>query len=147
MADIELIRAPFSQSLVAEIHGLVEKVFGSGVDGGSGWRFRNMPDFTLIEARAGEQLVGFKIGYAHTPTRYYSWLGGVDLAYRRQGIARELMDRQHDCLAASGYKTVETGARQDNFAMAELNLASGFRVVGIRFKEGVPDITYEKRLA
>jgi hypothetical protein len=57
------------------------------------------------------------------------------------------MERQHEWVAASGYKTVDTGARQGNFAMAELNLVSGFRVVGIRFKDGVPDITYEKRLA
>ena len=142
----ELIRAPFSETLISEVHGLAEKVFGSGIDDGGAWRFENMPDFTVIEARVGEQLVGFKLGYAHTPTRYYSWLGGVDPEYRRQGIAGELMNRQHAWLLEAGYKTVETGARQHNSAMAELNLASGFKVVGIRFKDGDPEITYEKQL-
>ena len=142
----QLIRNPFSESLIGEIHGLVEKVFGTGIDDGGAWRFENMPDFTVIEARVGEQLIGFKLGYAHTPTRYYSWLGGVDPAYRRQGIAGELMNRQHAWLLEAGYQRVETGARQHNAAMAELNLTSGFKVVGIRFKDGDPEITYEKQL-
>ena len=88
----QLLRAPFSEPLIGEIHGLAEKVFGTGIDDGGAWRFENMPDF---QARVGEQLVGFKLGYAHTPTRYYSWLGGVDPEYRRQGIAGGLMHRQH----------------------------------------------------
>jgi len=46
----------------------------------------------------------------------------------------------------AGYQRVETGARQHNAAMAELNLTSGFKVVGIRFKDGDPEITYEKQL-
>lgn len=86
------------------------------------------------------------MGYAHTPTRYYSWLGGVDADYRRQGIALDLMSRQHVWLAANGYQSVETGARQDIYAMAELNLTSGFQVVGIRFKGSVADTIYEKPL-
>jgi len=66
----ELIRGPFSGSLTDAIHGLAENVYGTGIDDGGAWRFENMP--------------GFKLGYAHTPTRYYSWLGGVDPEYRRQ---------------------------------------------------------------
>jgi hypothetical protein len=76
----QLIRAPFRESLTGEIHSLADKVFGTRIDDGGAWRFENMPDFTVIEARVGEQLVGFK-------------------------------------------------------------------VVGIRFKDGDPEITYEKQLA
>ena len=48
----ETIRAPFSESLIGEIHGLAERVFGTGIDDGGAWRFENMPDFTVIEASA-----------------------------------------------------------------------------------------------
>jgi len=105
-----------------------------------------MPDFTLFEAREQHRLIGCKMGYAHTQTRYYSWLGGVRVDFRRRGIATELMHRQHLWLQENGYQTVETGARQDNHEMAKLNLASGFAVVGIRYKGQVPDVIYEKRL-
>lgn len=63
----ELIRGPFSESLIGEIHRLAEEVFGTRVDDGGAWRFENMPDFTVVEARAGVQLIGFKLGYAHPP--------------------------------------------------------------------------------
>ena len=51
----ELIRAPFSESLIGEIHGLAERVFGTGIDDGGTWRFENMPDFTVIEASLPER--------------------------------------------------------------------------------------------
>ncbi len=60
-------------------------------------------------------------------------------------IARELMNRQHAWISQNGFASVETGAQQDNLAMTRLNLMSGFQVVGIRFKDLGPEITYEKR--
>lgn len=132
--------------IVDEIKSLALSAFGGSGDSEGNWRFRHMPDFSLFEARTANQLVGFKIGYAHTKTRYYSWLGAVDSEFRRRGIARELMNKQHLWLRERGYLSVETGARQSNFAMAQLNLESGFKVVGIRYKGDDPDIIYEKLL-
>lgn len=133
-----------SDQLVGEIESLSASVFGGNGDSEGDWRFKHMPDFSLFEARAENRLVGFKIGYAHTKTRYYSWLGAVNVTFRRNGIARELMIRQHLWLCERGYLSVETAARHSNFAMAQLNLASGFKVVGIRYKGEDPDIIYEK---
>ncbi|MCZ6616956.1 MAG: GNAT family N-acetyltransferase [Gammaproteobacteria bacterium] len=147
--DIEyrLATPPFCESRIEELLELTGKVFGNtdAVDGP--WRLRNMPDVTLLEARRDGKLVGFKIGYAITSTRYYSWLGGVDPDHRRLGIAGELMTRQHDWISRNGYASVETGVQQENLAMTRLNLASGFQVVGIRFKDLGPEITYQKRLS
>lgn len=72
--------------------------------------------------------------------------GGDSEGNWRRGIARELMNQQHLWLRERGYLSVETGARQSNFAMAQLNLESGFKVVGIRYKGDDPDIIYEKLL-
>ena len=144
--EYRLVKSPFSEAQIQELLVLTVKVFGTddGVDGS--WRLQKMPDVTFFEARKEGELVGFKIGYALNATRYYSWLGGVDPACRRHGIAQELMDRQHAWIAQHGFASVETGAQQDNLAMSRLNLVKGFKVVGIRFKELGPEITYEKRL-
>lgn len=147
----QLEQHPIQPARLNEILELLEAVFPEVDPEGmwrrdTAWRIGNMPEFTLFEARERERLIGCKMGYAHTQTRYYSWLGGVHPEFRRRGIATELMRRQHLWLLENGYRTVETGARQDNHDMAKLNLASGFSVVGIRYKGQVPDVIYEKRL-
>lgn len=49
----------------------------------------------IITARDGERVVGYKMGYEITNDKFYSWLGGVNLLYRNQGIAASLMEMQH----------------------------------------------------
>ena len=73
-----------------------------------------MPVFSCFCAEDSGRIVGFKAGYALKAGHYYRWLGGVDPEYRRQGIANELMLRQHSWLKEQGYGVVETGAVQDN---------------------------------
>src|SRR5262245_27281090 len=95
MIDYRLQTAPFQDSLVTELHVLTELVFGRFDREEMRWKLARMPDFALHAAYAGGELVGFKAGYAATHNRYYSWLGGVREDFRRQGIARHLMDAQH----------------------------------------------------
>ncbi len=76
------------------------------------------------------QPIGFKLGYRRAPALFYSWLGGVIPAMRRQGVAERLMIRQHDWARSQGYKHVETRTRADNNAMIIRNLKSGFHIVG-----------------
>ena len=150
--DYSLQEPPFAEPLVAQVQALSAIVFA--VDDGSEvadiWRFEHMPQFTLCAAHTDSRLVGFKLGYAHTQQRYYSWLGGIDPAYRRQGIAWTLMRMQHEWATRQGFKFIETGAQQNNIAMGALNFASGFEVVGIRYKQRdssrVTELTYEKSL-
>ena len=75
-------------------------------------------------------LAGFKLGYRRGTTLFYSWLGGVHPDARRQGVAAELMRRQHEWAKMQGYKDVETRTRAINNAMLILNLRSGFHVHG-----------------
>jgi len=141
-----LTKPPFSESQLRAIVGLARKVFGEYEPAKLKWRLSNMPDVTSFEAIVNQQLVGFKVGYAMKPDHYYSWLGGVDPLYHRRGIARELMDLQHKWLLQNQYATVETDPQQNNFAMSQLNLSSGFQVVGLRIKYNIPHIVYEKKL-
>ena len=77
-----------------------------------------------------KQVVGYKIGYALNREQFYSWLGGVDDAYREQGIATKLMERQHHHLKEKGYRVVRTHTKNRWRSMLLLNIKSGFDVIG-----------------
>lgn len=94
-------------------------------------RLPHIADPCLIIARLADQtLAGFKLGYRRGTTTFYSWLGGVHPDCRRRGIARELMNRQHDWARSQGYEFIETRTRAANNAMLVINLGAGFRICG-----------------
>jgi GNAT superfamily N-acetyltransferase len=83
-------------------------------------------------AWSGPVPVGFKLGYERTGDEFYSWLGGVHPEFRRRGIARHLLNLQHEWCQKSGYRRVSTETHNNSISMLALNLASGFLVVGVR---------------
>lgn len=110
------------------------------------WVLRNMPDVTVRMALADDALIGFKIGYAETRTRYYSYLGGVRETHRRRGIARRLALDQHAWATRHGYAAIETGAIESNTPMIELNLSLGFRVIGGYQRTDLPRVRMFREL-
>ena len=84
----------------------------------------------LLLACEGDAWKGFKLGYRRGDALFYSWLGGVAPEVRGQGVASELMKRQHAQAAADGYRFVETRTRAANNPMILLNLRHGFVVAG-----------------
>jgi GNAT superfamily N-acetyltransferase len=81
-------------------------------------------------AEAAGQLVGCKLGYERKPGHYYSWLGGVEPAFRGQGTAAELMRQQHAWCQQQGCQRIRTQTYNQWRAMLLLNLRSGFDIVG-----------------
>ncbi|WP_077920047.1 GNAT family N-acetyltransferase [Spirosoma sp. 209] len=77
-----------------------------------------------------EQVVGCKLGYERKPGHFYSWLGCVDPTRRGQGIASELMRRQHDWCRDQGYHTIRTQTYNQWREMLILNLRFGFAITG-----------------
>lgn len=141
----ELDRTPLPAALTDEILVVGRLVFGTLDEKDVLWRMQNMPDLSVISARLGNELVGFKIGYAVTSKRYYSWLGGVIPAQRRLGIADSLMTRQHEWVFGRGYEVIETEVLKDNHAMQMLNERSGFRAAGVRFDGDPARVIYRRR--
>lgn len=135
---------PISDDQYDELFELVALVFGPGDRLDGTWRIRNMPDFTYFEARRETLLVGFKLGYAVTSHRYYSWLGGVHPKHRKKGIALALMQQQHRWIANNNFSVVETEVRSANAAMIALNEASGFVCVGNKLAGDSPVSIYRK---
>jgi GNAT superfamily N-acetyltransferase len=103
----ELQQPPLSAQDLEELLDLTVEVFGIKDPvwvPDARWRIQNMPDFTCFTARAGAELVG------------------VHPEYRGQGIARFLMNHQHQWLVHRSCSSVETGASDNNEAMIQLNL-------------------------
>ena len=146
MVEYQLLQAPYDDALIDELHALGREVFGDLERAEVAWRLAEMPRPSVCIARSG-QLVGFKLGYAVARTRYHSWLGAVHPAWRRQGIALQLLERQHRWLLEHGYAAVETVTTPSNVAMLGLNLRAGFRIIGTYCRDdGRPRVTLAKSL-
>ena len=145
MVDYTLALPPFDTAFVDELQALTAQVFGRCKREKLEWRLIHMPDPSVQVARTS-RLVGFKIGYAAAPQRYYSWLGGIAEGHRRQGIALGLMRDQHDWARTQAYHHIETGVLHNNSAMLSLNLKAGFRVTGTYTRTSEPTFTMMKEL-
>lgn len=94
-----------------------------------------------------ERIAGYKIGYELSDDTFYSWYGAVHPDYRGQGIAGELMRRQHSYLKEAGYHTVQTKTRNKWREMLILNIRHGFDVIETFVDgEGIHRIVLEKKL-
>ncbi len=140
-----LHQAPFEPPLLREVTQLARSVFGEPTLDLE-WRLSVMPQATAVLARDAGRLVGFKLGYAMTESRYYSWLGGVHHRARGSGVARQLMRHQHHWLKEMGCSQVETSTDQGNVAMARVNLQEGFAVCGTRSMPERVQVLYLKEL-
>lgn len=96
------------------------------------WELLNTKERILIlTAKEEELVVGYKIGYEEKPGRFYSWIGGVDPAYRGKGIASTLMLTQHQWCKNNGYTEIITKTKNKWKKMLILNLKHGFDVIGV----------------
>jgi ribosomal protein S18 acetylase RimI-like enzyme len=136
---------PFSADFFRELSGLCGTVFKDPVND-LRWRLENMPCPTVVCARASGRFVGFKAGYAMSPSRYYSWLGGVQPDSQRQGIASHLMELQHELVRRRGFEFIETATYEGNVAMSRANLKHGFAICGLRSKPNRVQVLFSKCL-
>jgi ribosomal protein S18 acetylase RimI-like enzyme len=148
--EIKLFEPPFSDEFVKEFIALTQKIFDRNADeawlGSLKWRLENMPDLCVLVAQIDGQMVGYKAGYATAYDRYYSWLGGVHPDYRRQGIARDLMNSQHNWLKSSRFNLIETHMAQNNKNMIELNQKCGLIITGMFMNDEKPYFIMRKKI-
>ena len=142
------LQRPFDKAFIQQFVSLTELTFKTDATqnwiNGLNWRLANMPDVTVFTIYEGDGLIGYKAGYASAFDRYYSWLGAVHPDHTRKGIARRLMQAQHDWLTASRFTLLETQVAKVNNAMLVLNLSSGFQISGEFSKLGEPYLILEK---
>ena len=134
-----------NEEMLAGMLKLHSNIFGDTYDLVE--RMKEKPALYINLALDNQQVIGYKMGYALNSGQYYSWLGGIDHEYRKQGIAFKLMEQQHKYLKGNGYTVVRTHTKNKWRAMLLLNIQSGFDVIGtFTDKTGEPKIILEKEL-
>lgn len=93
----------------------------------------------------GRQPIAFKVGY-DCGDFFYSWVGGVAPFYRGQGLAKKLMNRQHQWAKEQGFHKVRTHTDARFPEMIELNQKYDFKLVNTRIKENIEQLVLEKNL-
>lgn len=148
MQKIIELEGPPNEKAKGTLAELYQTIFGSTVSAEMRERLEFNHDLLLLFAvDATGAAIGFKIGYREDPETYYSWLGGVLPQYRGQGIAAQLMERQHVWCAARGYKYIRTKTMNQWRSMLLLNIKMGFDVIGTQTgRNGVVKILLEKAL-
>ena len=101
-------------------------------------RFNKFNPSLMLVASIDGRDVGFKAGYAVSPTEFYSYLGGVAPEFRGLGIASELMRSQHEWAVQQGFKVISTKTKNEFPQMLALNLRHGFRIVGVEERGDKP---------
>jgi len=90
-------------------------------------RLIDTPSLILI-AKVDAKPIGYKIGYALSKTVFYSWLGGVIPAYRKQGVATKLREQQESWALNAGYLELSVKSMNRYPAMLQLLIASGYQI-------------------
>lgn len=98
-------------------------------------RFKGMPHLILM-AYVDGAAAGFKVGYERDGY-FYSWLGGVLPAYRRQKVALALAEAQEKWAKKQAYDTVTFKTRNQHKNMLIFALKRGFNIIGFTAKEEV----------
>ncbi len=91
----------------------------------------------------GSQPIAFKVGY-DCGDHFYSWVGGVMPFYRGQGLAKKMMDRQHEWVKEQGFRRIRTHTDARFPEMIDLNNKYGFKLVGTRIKADLEQLILEK---
>jgi GNAT superfamily N-acetyltransferase len=100
-------------------------------------RLAGVPHLILIALMDGE-LAGFKLGYERLG-HFYSWLGGVLPAFRRQGIACALAEEQERWAREQGYEAVIFKTRNQHKAMLVFALKNGFDITGFEARDSAAE--------
>jgi GNAT superfamily N-acetyltransferase len=128
--DYQLCAAPFEPQLLERIRPVYVACFRETLPDDFISRVDERTESMLQLALVDGAVIGYKLGYRRNPEVFYSWLGGVSPEYRRRGIARELLQRQHAWCRSQGYRRVRTDTTNAFKDMLLLNIRAGFDVIG-----------------
>ena len=94
-------------------------------------RVGTRPHLALV-AKIADQTVGYKLGYEEAAGRFYSWLGGVLPAFRRHGIAQQLLDAQEKWCREHLYNTLSVKTENQYRKMVALLVRNRYDVFGVQ---------------
>lgn len=96
--------------------------------------------FLILVAEQQQQAVGFKIGYdRYHDGSFYSWLGGVLPAHRKDGVASKLATEQEKWAINNGFSSIVLKTRNRFRNMLIFTLKNGFQIENIKIQENIDD--------
>lgn len=140
----------FSQEILSKIASLEEKIFKNPKSYEElEKQLKTKFNILILTVTYNKDLIAYKIGFERSQRVYYSWIGGVDPNFRKQGIAKELMNIQHEEVKNLKYQVVQTVTSNQFKSMIVLNIKSGFDITGTYQSVGETNlkIIMEKSLA
>lgn len=145
MKIIEM-RNLITQEQVNAVIPLFSEAFGRAPSENFLQRLHEKTDLSFLLAYEEDTLIGFKVGYMRFQEVFFSWLGAVCKKHRRKGVARRLIEHQHNLCVERGYSEIQAESAGTNRAMLILNLQQGFDVVGVHLgHEDVLTVQLRKR--
>lgn len=110
-------------------------------------RLNEKENVLSIIAFLKQKPIGFKIGYRYNQITFYSWVGGILPAYRKQGIAKELAKLQESWAKQQDYTKLRTKSMNRFKPMMILNLKNGFNIKQVYTNDsGQTKIIFEKEI-
>lgn len=93
----------------------------------------------ILIAELNGEPIGFKLGYdRYCDGSFYSWLGAVLPAGRRQGVAAAMLAEQERLVTAVGFDRIYVKTRNRYVAMLTLLLKRGYDIVGVKLSDDLP---------
>lgn len=83
----------------------------------------------ILVAEQGDDLVGFKVGYALDKAVFYSWVGGVVPGYRKGHVALRLLERQEAWVARQGFERIRVRTMPKFRAMIGMLERQGYALI------------------
>lgn len=107
-------------------------------------------NYLILIAETEEEPVGFKVGYDRLETGdiFYSWVGGVIPAFRKEGVASLLLRKMEIWCKLKGYRQLQFKTLNKYRSMLHFAINQGFNIVDFK-PEPNPDeskIYFQKKI-
>jgi len=111
-------------------------------------RYRGRYNILQMVAQVDQRPVGFFLGFELKPRVFFALFYGVLPAFRRQGIASQLMDAVHSWARLNDYEKIRMECHNQHRPMLHLAIAQEYDIVGIRWDgdRGANLLLFEKAL-
>lgn len=87
-------------------------------------------NYLALAAESDGVLMGYKLGYWLSADVFYSWLGGVLPAYRKQGVAKQLLLEQERYIYEQGGAEIRVKSMNQFKSMLLLLIAQDYKITG-----------------
>src|SRR5438105_2479450 len=111
-------------------------------------RYLGRHNVLQMVAHVNQRPVGIFLGFELKPRVFFAWFYGVLPAFRRQGIASQLMEAVHEWASTNEYDAIRFECHNQHRPILHLGIAREYDIVGIRWDpdRGANLVLFQKTL-